>query len=58
MRYKIYITWRCDQYEGYLTDGEEFIVEDLAEFLLELPNKVEAIEKRNTVINIQISKVD
>ncbi len=56
--YKVYITWRCDQYEGYFTDDEEFIVNDLGQFLLELPKRVEIIERRNTVISIQISKVD
>lgn len=58
MRYRVYLTWRCDHYEEYCTDNEVFEVEDLEKFLIELPKKIESIEKRGTIISIQVSKID
>lgn len=58
MKYRVYLTWRCDHYEEYCTDNEVFEVEDLEKFLTELPRKIESIEKRGTIISIQVSKID
>jgi hypothetical protein len=58
MRYLIYISWRCDQEEYYCTDSQSYEVDDLGEFLLELPKKIEYIERRGTIISIQVSRAD
>lgn len=56
MKYKVYISWRCDQEEYYCTDSEEYEIYDLEEFLFKLPKKIEYIERRGTIISIQINK--
>lgn len=57
MKYKIYISWSCDRYDYYCTDSEEFVVNDLEEYLLELPEKIEYIRRTcGSIISIQINK--
>lgn len=57
MKYSIYLSWRCDQEDYYCTNDDRYSVEDLVESLPELLEKIEKIESRNTVLNIQISRL-
>lgn len=49
--YKVNICFRCDQYDYYCTDDIEFEIEELSQ----LQEKIEEIERRNTVLNIQVN---
>lgn len=57
MRYSIYLSWICDQEDYYCTESEQYSVEDLVESLPELVEKIKKIETRNTILNIQISRL-
>lgn len=57
MKYQIYLSWICDQEDYYCTNSEQYSVEDLVESLPELVEKIEKIESRNTILNIQISRL-
>ena len=50
--YKVNICFRCDQYDYYCTGDIEFEIEELSL----LQEKIEEIEIRNTVLNIQVSR--
>lgn len=57
MKYKICITWSYDRYDYFCTDSEKFVVDDLEEYLRELPEKIEYIRRtRGPIISIQINK--
>lgn len=57
MKYQIYLSWICDQEDYYCTNEDRYSVEDLLEFLPKLVERIEEIEKRNTILNIQISRL-
>ena len=48
--YKVNICFRCDQYDYYCTDDVEFKIEELSQ----LQEKIEEIERRNTILVIQV----
>lgn len=56
MKYNVYISWYCDTLEEYgLTDSMEYMVDDLEETLLELPEKIDYITRKcGRIITIQI----
>jgi len=56
MKYSIYLSWESGE-EYPCTDGEQYSVENLLESLPELVEKIEKIESRNTILNIQISRL-
>ena len=49
--YKVNIYFRCDQYDYYCTDDVEFEIEELSQ----LQEKIEGVERRNTILSIQVS---
>lgn len=57
MEYQIYLSWICNQEDYYCTESEQFSVENLLESLPELVKRIEEIESKNTILNIQISRL-
>lgn len=56
-KYKVYLLWSCDQEEYYCTNDDVYVIEDLQESLPELAERIQDIEKRNTIIAVDVNKL-
>ncbi len=57
LKYLVSFSYRCDQEEYYCTEGYQYGIEDLVEYLPELVEEIKEIESTNSVLNIQITKL-
>jgi|SRR4028118_1143441 hypothetical protein len=57
INYIVYLLWSCDQEDYYCTNSDQYGIEDLVEHLPELEERIKEIERRNTILNVEIKKL-
>jgi len=57
IKYLVYILWTCDQEEYYCTGSDQYGIEDLEEYLSQLEERIKDIERKNTILKVEITRL-